>query len=76
MCLSVPAKVIETDGTSGKVDVGGNIVDVNLMMVEDVRVGDYVLVHAGFAIQKYEQDEARQTIALLKEVFGGDPRSV
>ena len=72
MCLSVPAKVIETDGASGKVDVGGNIVDVNFMMVEGVRVGDYVLVHAGFAIQKYEQEEAMATIALLKEVFGGD----
>lgn len=69
MCLSVPAKVIEIDNHVGKADVDGNIVDVNLMMVQGVEVGDYVLVHAGFAIQKYEREEALETIKLLREVF-------
>lgn len=69
MCLSVPAKVIEIDGDVGKADVDGNIVDVNLMMVEGVSVGDYVLVHTGFAIQKYEREDALETIRLLREMF-------
>jgi len=69
MCLSVPAKVIEIDGDAGRADVDGNVVDVNLMMVEGVSVGDYVLVHAGFAIQRYEREQALETIRLLREVF-------
>ena len=69
MCLSVPAKVIEIDGSCGKADVGGNIVDVNFMMLEGVRLGDYVLVHAGFALQKYERQEALETLELLKGVL-------
>jgi len=69
MCLSVPAKVIEIDGDVGRADVDGNVVDVNLMMVEGVSVGDYVLVHAGFAIQRYEREQALETIRLLREVF-------
>ena len=72
MCLSIPAVVIEIDGDVGKADVAGNIVDVNLTMVEDIEVGDYVLVHAGFAIQKYEREEALETIRILKEVFDAD----
>ena len=69
MCLSVPAKVIEINGDVGRADVEGNIVDVKLMMVEGVSVGDYVLVHAGFAIQRYEREQALETIKLLREVF-------
>ncbi|MFH1731891.1 MAG: HypC/HybG/HupF family hydrogenase formation chaperone [Planctomycetota bacterium] len=70
MCLSVPGKVIETDGARSKVDVAGNVVDADLTLTPDVQPGDYVLVHAGFAIQKYDEAEALETLRMLEEVFG------
>ena len=73
MCLSVPAKLIEIAGVSGKADAGGNVIDVNLSLVEDVKTGDYVLVHAGFAIEKYDEEDAQETLALLREAFGHGP---
>ena len=73
MCLSVPGLVIEADGSRGKVDVAGNIVEVDFSLTPDVKVGDYVLVHAGFAIQKYDEAEALETIRLLEEAYGEQP---
>ena len=70
MCLSIPAKVTEISGSGsgarGVADVAGNRVEVDLSLVEDARVGDYVLVHAGFALQKYDLEEARAILAMLK----------
>ena len=71
MCLSVPGKVLEIEGARGKVDVAGNVVDADLTLTPDVQRGDYVLVHAGFAIQKYDEAEALETLRMLEEVFGG-----
>ena len=69
MCLSVPGRVIETDGACGKVDVAGNIVDTDFAFVPDAQPGEYVLVHAGFAIQRYDEAEALETLRLLQEVY-------
>lgn len=70
MCLSVPGKVIEIEGARGKVDVAGNVVNVDFTLTPDVQRGDYVLVHAGFAIQKYDEAEALETLRILEEAFG------
>jgi len=70
MCLSVPGKVIEIEGARGEVDVAGNVVDADFTLTPDVQRGDYVLVHAGFAIQKYDEAEALETLRTLEEVFG------
>ena len=51
MCLSVPAQVIKIDGLMAEVSIGGAIFQAGLHMVDDVRVGDYILLHAGFASQ-------------------------
>ncbi len=69
MCLAVPAKVVEKVGNVAKVDFGDNTlreVDVSLV---DVSVGQYVLVHAGYAIQVLDEDEALKTIELLSEIL-------
>ncbi len=67
MCLAVPGKIIDLDGGSGTIDFGDNVRrKVNLSMVEAV-VGDYVIVHAGFAIQKLSRDEAIATLEVWKE---------
>jgi hydrogenase expression/formation protein HypC len=72
MCLSIPGKVIEVDGNMAKVSVGGSIVNVGLHLVDNVRVGDYVLVHTGFALQKISEEEALETLRLIKELQDPD----
>ena len=68
MCLSVPALVIKIDGQMADVSVGGAIFRAGLQMVENVSAGDYILLHAGFAIQKISEEEARETLNLLNEM--------
>ena len=69
MCLAVPGKVIEKVGNRAKVDFGdGTTREVNTMLVE-VNVGDYVLVHAGFAIEKVNKEAAEETLKLLREML-------
>ena len=68
MCLAVPARItalLEND--MAKAEVGGIVKDVNLMLVDDVAVGDYVIVHVGFALSRLEPEEAAETLALFAE---------
>ncbi len=71
MCWAVPAKIVEIDGDVGKVELSGTSRHVGLQLIADPQVGDYVLVHAGFAIQKVDEEEARKTLDLLAEMFEG-----
>jgi hydrogenase expression/formation protein HypC len=68
MCLSVPALVVAIDGQMADVSVGGALFKAGLQMVNNVRTGDYILLHAGFAIQKISEEEALETLNLLKEM--------
>ena len=69
MCLAVPAKVISIDGVIAQADMMGNMTAADISLLEKVSVGDYIMVHAGFAIQKYDEEEAKATLDLLKEMF-------
>ena len=68
MCLSVPGKVVEIQNNMAKVEVGGVLRDVSMAVCPDVVVGDYVLIHTGFAIQKLDEKEALETLELLKKL--------
>jgi hydrogenase expression/formation protein HypC len=68
MCLSVPGKVVEIQNSMAKVEVGGVIREVSLAVCPDVVVGEYVLIHTGFAIQKLDEKEALETLDLLREM--------
>jgi hydrogenase expression/formation protein HypC len=68
MCLSVPAMIKKIDGENAKVETGGNEYDASIMMLDDVKVGDYVLVHTGFALQKISEEEAMETFKLINEL--------
>jgi hydrogenase expression/formation protein HypC len=68
MCLSVPGKVVEIMNNTAKVEVGGVLRDVSMDVCPDVVVGEYVLIHAGFAIQVLDEKEALETLELLKRV--------
>jgi hydrogenase expression/formation protein HypC len=69
MCLAVPAKIIETDGYRGVVEVGGVQLDVNLQLLAEAKTGDFVIVHAGFAIQHLREQEALETLAEFRRLF-------
>ena len=68
MCLSIPAKILSIDGDQAKVSVRGAEYSAGLQMIDDPKVGDYVLLHAGFAIQKISDEEAKETLKLLREM--------
>jgi len=67
MCLSVPAQVISIEGELAKVSVGGTIMNANLNLVEDIKIGDYILLHTGFALQKIDEKEAQETLKIFEE---------
>ncbi len=72
MCLGLPGKIIEKDEFSAVVDIGGTKREVSLMMLpEEVRIGDYVMVHVGFAISKMDPEEARKTLETIMEIADG-----
>ena len=72
MCLAIPARVIRIIGVTAQVDFGQGVLrDVNVTLV-DAKVGDYILVHAGYAIQLVEEKEALETIALWNEILSID----
>jgi hydrogenase expression/formation protein HypC len=68
MCLSIPAKIISIDGSMAEVSAGGTVFKAGLQMIEDARPGDYILLHAGFAIQKISEEEAVETLKLFEEM--------
>ncbi len=69
MCLAVPSKVIEINNNVATVDVDGVKRDASLMLLDDVKIGDYVIVHAGFAISKVDEEAARQTIQDMRDML-------
>lgn len=68
MCLSIPAKIIELDGTTAMAEIMGATRSISVELVPDAKIGDYVLLHAGCAIQILDEEEARNTIALFSEL--------
>jgi len=68
MCLAVPAEIKSIDGQTATVDYGGVTRTANISLVE-VRVGDYVIVHAGYAIQVLDKEEAEKTLELFRELL-------
>jgi hydrogenase expression/formation protein HypC len=75
MCLAIPMRLTEIDGPQGTVDTRGVSCDIRLDLVEAPRVGDYVLVHAGYAITVLDETEAAETLALLTEIGALDPEA-
>ncbi|MCF8079239.1 MAG: HypC/HybG/HupF family hydrogenase formation chaperone [Desulfobacterales bacterium] len=67
MCLAIPSKIVQKNGNLAVIDVDGVRRDANLMLLEDAEVGDWVIVHAGFAIHKIDEKSALETISFLRE---------
>ncbi|GAB6095859.1 HypC/HybG/HupF family hydrogenase formation chaperone [Desulfatiferula olefinivorans] len=67
MCLAVPGKIVAIEDTTATIDMEGNRISADLSIVPDAVIGDWVIIHAGFAIQKYDEHEALETLKLLRE---------
>jgi hydrogenase expression/formation protein HypC len=69
MCLAIPARVIQIgEQNLGLVELGGVVREASFMLLPDVRLGDYVLLHAGYALQTVDEAEAEETLRLLAEM--------
>ena len=72
MCLGVPAKILEIRDSAAVVELGAVRREISVMLLDDVSVGEWVIVHAGFAIEKLSEDEARETLSLFREIAATD----
>lgn len=69
MCLAIPAQVLEIIGYEALLDFGGVKRRANISLLENVKIGDYVIVHVGFAIQKLDKKEAEESLKYWKEIL-------
>lgn len=70
MCLAIPSRIVQIDGLRAIIDVYGARREINLMLMpEEVSIGDYVLVHAGFALQKVEQESAHEALQMISKII-------
>jgi hydrogenase expression/formation protein HypC len=68
MCLALPARVVEVTGPeTARIELGGVRKEISIALVDDVAVGDYLIVHAGYALTRLDPDEAQKTLALFAE---------
>ena len=68
MCLAIPAKITKIENSMATIDMEGMEREVSLLLLEDAQVGDYVIVHAGFAIHRIDEAEARESLKVLREL--------
>lgn len=67
MCIAVPSKIIKIEDNMATIDVDGVQKEVSLLLLEDPKVGEYVVVHAGFAINKINEEHALESLKLIRE---------
>ncbi len=72
MCLAVPSKIVEINDTVATVDVDGVTRETSILLLEDAKIGDYVIVHAGFAINKLDEESALQTLEDMRNILAAD----
>ena len=68
MCLAIPAKIVKIENGMGTIDMDGTQREVSLLLQEDATVGDYVIVHAGFAIHRVDEEEALESLKFLRQM--------
>ncbi len=69
MCLAIPSKIVKIENNIGIIDVDGVQRQASLLLLEDPKVGEYVIVHAGFAIKKIDEEAAMETLMVLREAL-------
>jgi hydrogenase expression/formation protein HypC len=74
MCLAVPVKIISIDGDQAEVDIGGVGRKVSIALTPEARIGDYVLLHTGYALNVLNEEEAQETLSLLERMVEAGER--
>lgn len=69
MCLAIPSRIVSIDGDTAIIDVDGVQRQASVMLLNDIKTGDYVIVHAGFAIHKLDEASALESLQLMREIF-------
>jgi hydrogenase expression/formation protein HypC len=69
MCLAIPSKILSIKGNTAEIDVGGNTKEVNIILTPEAKVGEYVLLHAGFAIQVIDEQSAEEIFDAWEEAY-------
>ena len=73
MCVALPMKLVALEGNNGVARQDGLEIKVNTMLLPNAEIGDYVIVHAGFAIQLIDEEEAQRSIELFREIAAAEP---
>ena len=68
MCLAIPMKLISIKGNKGEVELSGVKKEISLDLLKEVKIGDYLIIHAGFAIEKLNEEEAKKTLTIWEEI--------
>ncbi len=68
MCLAIPMKLIKIEGNKGLVELSGVQKEISLDLLGEVEIGDYLIIHAGFAIERLNEEEAKKTLAIWEEI--------
>jgi hydrogenase expression/formation protein HypC len=68
MCLAIPMKLIKIEGNKGLVELSGVKKEISLALLGEVEIGDYLIIHAGFAIERLNEEEAKKTLAIWEEI--------
>jgi hydrogenase expression/formation protein HypC len=69
MCLAIPMEIIEINGNEAVAEAGGIRKEVRLDLIESAKIGDFILIHTGYAIERLDPAEARETLELIKQVY-------
>ncbi|MBU2497874.1 MAG: HypC/HybG/HupF family hydrogenase formation chaperone [Proteobacteria bacterium] len=69
MCVAIPSRITEIENMTATIDMDGALREVSIILLEEPRVGDYVLVHAGYAIQKIDEETAKESLKILKDAL-------
>lgn len=69
MCLAIPMEIKQINGSEAVAEAGGIRKNVRLDLIEGAEIGDYILIHTGYAIEKLDPDEARETLEIIKQVY-------
>lgn len=75
MCLAVPGQIISLEGSRARVELSGNTLYVDVSLIEDPRPGDWVVVHAGFALERVDAEAAQETLRLAAAIAAADAGS-
>jgi hydrogenase expression/formation protein HypC len=77
MCLAIPMQIIElTNQQTGTVNLGGIKKQISTALIDDVMVGDYVIIHVGYALTKLDESEAKKTLALISDMYSQDSKNL